>query len=401
MKKNLLSFLFLESAESDSVETNLAENLEQLFEAAADEVEGELKAKKTPLAKALSEFGISDSDLQMDPEGFCLCTDNRERYSDILTVLGTAEAMHKLAEMGWVVTKPGDAAMTSEPAEYRVRFLEITTVDTGDKDKPDQKVKAINQQAREFATEPLDRSDELNPVETDDGEMGQRQAGVGKPKQGETPEKAIHDSLKMDDVNVDDLLDLPEAQADKQAMQPVKKGTFKRGSLAAVNKSQDRAQYQGKKAKFLKKMGIKEGGLQEMTTTGSMGTVDGGPQGIAGAGIIKKPAPYGRGTKFAMPKQWTVKQPIVNKQVKRRVQSEAFGASAQGGQAGSAEEFLSEPPPAAPSGRKFAPMTYLGMSASERERWHRENPNGLPAPKTGLPALPPLPDDDDPNENLP
>lgn len=282
MKTNLLSFLFLESAEADAAEAegrelNIAENLERLFEAAAEIETSELESKKTPLAKALGEFGIADSDLQLDPEGFCLVTDNRDRYNDILTVLGNADAMHKLAEMGWVVTKPGDDAMTNEPANYRVRFLEITTVDTGDKDKADEKVKAITKKAREFATTPLDRDDDdLNPVEADDSDkMGKKQTGVGKPKEGEDPEKAIHDSLEAGDV-------------DK---------------------------------------------LVEMTTTGSMGTVEGGPQGIVGAGIIKKPKPYGKGTKFAMPGQWTVKQPVVNKQVKRKVQSE------------SAEEFLKEPLP--------------------------------------------------------
>jgi|PlaIllAssembly_1097288.scaffolds.fasta_scaffold245054_2 hypothetical protein len=274
MKKNLLSFLFLESAEADAADAerrdlSIAENLEQLFEAAADIEMGELESKKTPLAKALGEFGISDADLQMDPEGFCLCTDNRDRYTDILAVLGDADAMHKLAQMGWVVTKPGDAAMTNEPPEFRIRFLEITTVDTGDSDKPDEKVKAITKAAREFATTPLDRDDKDNPVETDTGKMGKKQTGVGKPKEGEDPEKAIHDSL------------------------------------------------------------------QEMTSTGSMGTVEGGPQGIAGAGIIKKPKPYGKGTKFAMPGQWTVKQPVVKQQIKRKVRTE------------SAEEFLSEPLPGA------------------------------------------------------
>ncbi len=36
---------------------------------------------------------------------------------------------------------------------------------------------------------------------------------------------------------------------------------------------------------------------------------------------------------------------------------------------------------------KLAPATYLGMSASEREQWHRDHPQGLPKPKTGLPDM--------------
>jgi hypothetical protein len=59
--------------------------------------------------------------------------------------------------------------------------------------------------------------------------------------------------------------------------------------------------------------------LREMTTTGSMGTVDAGPQFIAGLGMIKKPKPYGKGTAFKTPGQWTVKQPIVKGQERRKV----------------------------------------------------------------------------------
>jgi hypothetical protein len=268
MKTNFLKFLFLESADADSKEwTGDDINLDKVFEAAAEAESSELTSKKTPLATALKEFGISDADLQMDPEGFCLCTDNKERYTDIVTVLGSADAMHKLAEMGWVVTKPGDAAMTSEPAEYKVRFLEITTVDTGDKDKANEKIKAVTDKAREFATTEMDRDDELNPVETEDDKMGKAQTGVGKAKDGAEPEKAIHDSLN------------------------------------------------------------------EMTSTGSMGTVEGGPQGVVGSGMATKPPPYGKGTPGSTwgTKMWKVKQPIVKKQVKRKVQS--------------VKEFLDEVPP--------------------------------------------------------
>lgn len=281
MKNDLLSFLFLESAEADAAhgqKLDIAENLERLFEAAADAEKGELESKKTPLAKALSEFGITDADLQMDPEGFCLCTDNRERFADILNVLGTPEAMHKLAEMGWVVTVPGDAAMTNEPAEYRVRFLEITTVETGDKDKSSQDQEEIVKKAREFATTPMERDDdELSPIENEDGKMGKNDTGVGDPKDGKDPEGKP------------------------------------KGSTGKVPESL----------------------IDEMTTTGSMGTPSAGPQFMVGAGLIKKPKPYGKGTSFKTPGQWSVKQPIVKGQEKRKVRSESI----------SAEEFLKEEPP--------------------------------------------------------
>jgi hypothetical protein len=278
MKRDLMSFLFLESPQSDAVaseraELRIAQNLEQLFEAAEETVVKDLEAKKTPLAKALGEFGVSDADLQLDPEGFCLETDNGQRYLDILKVLGTPEATHKLAEMGWVVTRPGDDAMTSEQPHYRVRFLEITQVDTGEQDKADEKVKEITKKAREFATTEQDRDDDdLNPVENEDGEMGEKATGVGKAKQGEDPDKAIHDAIEAGDV-------------DK---------------------------------------------LLEMTTTGSMGTLE---QGVPGAGIVKKPKPYGKGTPFKMPGQWTVKQPVVKKQIKRHPNTESMEESA-------AQDFL-------------------------------------------------------------
>jgi hypothetical protein len=311
--KDLLSFLFLESAEADADELNIEENLEQLFEAAAEAEEGELQSKKTPLAKALGEFGIDDAELVLDPEGFFIGSNSRDEYANILTILSSADAMHKLAEMGWVVTKPGDQAMSNEPPEYKIRFLEITVVDTGDKDKPDEKVKEITKKAREFATTPLDRdNDDLNPVDNGDDKIGKRDKGVGDAKDGEQPEgkpkgseKAIKDALESGDI-------------DK---------------------------------------------LIEMTTTGSMGSVSAGPQYTPAAGIVKKAPPYGKGgTKFKTPGQWKVKQPIVKGQEKRHPQSEALGAGsgesklvspdcaertteAHAPHEMTAEEFLKEPIP--------------------------------------------------------
>ncbi len=305
-KKDLLTFLFgesaeLESAESDRHELNIAENLDRLMEVAAEAEIGELEAKKTPLAKALGELGIKDAaaDLQLDTEGFVLATDNHERYVDAMTVLGSAEAMHKLAEMGWVVTKTGDPAMTNEPPNYRIRFLEITTVDANDRDPKGGTYDTANREevikkAQKFATTPMDRDDDLNPVENDDGKMGKKDVGVGKAKAGEDPEKAIHDALMSGDP--------------------------------------DR--------------------ILEFTSTGSMGTAM--SMGQPGAGIVKKPKPYGKGTTFKMPGQWTVKQPVVNKQVKRHVRSEATDPVEK-----AAQDFLSE--------EDDSEAYFAGTTASDRE----------------------------------
>lgn len=290
--KDLLSFLFgesaeVESAESDSGELNLAENLERLFEVAAEAEQGELKAKKTPLAKALSEFGISDSDLQLDPEGFCFVTDNHENYVNAVTVLSTADAMHKLAEMGWVVTKPGDDAMTNEPPNYRIRFLEITTVDQNDRDPKGGTYDTGNREevikkAQEFATAPMDREDELNPVENEDGKMGEKKTGIGDPKDGSAPEGKPKGSTKKTEESVTPI--------------------------------------------------------EEFTSTGSMGTAM--SQGQPFIGMVKKPKPYGKGTKFKTPGQWKVKQPVVDQQVKRKVKSESVEFTEQ-----AAEKFLKEEGP--------------------------------------------------------
>lgn len=288
MKNKLLSFLFLESTEADAAEgqafdARVAENLDKLFEAAAETEAGELESKKTPLAKALGEIGLKDPDLEMDPDGFCLYTDNAQAFSDMVTMLTSADTMHKLAELGWVVLKPGDDAMTSEPPHFRIRFLEIATVETGDREKSSQDQEEIVKKAQEFATTPMDRDDDqLNPVENDDGKMGKRDTGVGDAKDGSDPEGKP------------------------------------KGSTGKVPES-----------------------IQEMTSTGSMGTLEGGgPQFMAGYGLVKKPKPYGKGTPFKTPGQWKVKQPVVDKQIKRSPQSEAR-------QPGTAEEFLAEPLPEA------------------------------------------------------
>lgn len=310
-KKDLLSFLFFESADAESGrgKLDIAENLDQLFETVAELEKGELESKKTPLAKALGEFGISDTDLQLDPEGFLIVTDNHQAYTDMMTVLGSADAMHKLAEMGWVVTKPGDVAMTNEPAQYHIRFLEITTVDQNDREpKPgydDKNREEVIKKAQEFATTPMDRKDDdLNPVEQEDGKMGKKDAGVGKAKDGEEPEKSIHDALARGDIDA----------------------------------------------------------VLEMTTTASMGTAM--SQGAPGAGLVKKPAPYGKGTAFKTPSQWTVKQPVVKTQVKRKVRSEATEEDEA-----AAEAFLREAAPGENALNHGEPEEPAGDELSDEEAY--------------------------------
>jgi predicted RNA-binding Zn-ribbon protein involved in translation (DUF1610 family) len=344
-ERDLIKFLFgesveLESAEADSLE--LAENLERLFEAIDKASPGELKPKKTPLAKALAELGITDSesDLELDTEGFVLATDNHQRYVDALTVLGSADAMHKLAEMGWVVTRPGDNAMTNEPANYRIRFLEIATTEENDREPKGGTYDTANREevikkAQEFATTPMDRDDEMNPVETDIKGSDQDRKGVGKEKDGAQPEgtpKGTSGKPKLN--NVQDSLQEEEAEKAKYRC-PKCKTEHKKVNMPDKNPEAPYSCYQcGYEGKPQK---VSESELQEFTSTGSMGTSISQHQPFIGPGLRTKGKGGSLGGKFKMPGQWTVKQPVVKQQIKRKVRSE----SAEG----TAESFLKEEGP--------------------------------------------------------
>jgi hypothetical protein len=344
-RKDLLTFLFGESAEAESAEHDqheleIAENLEQLFEVAAEAEQGELEAKKTPLAKALSEFGIGDADLQLDTEGFVLATDNHDKYVDACTVLGSADAMHKLAEMGWVVTHPGDVAMTNEVPDYRIRFLEITTVDQNDREPKagtydDANREEVIKNAQEFAATKMDRDDDLNPVENEDDKISKKNVGVGKEKDGEEPEKAIHDALTSGDF--DSVMEVYYGGGDWEKGKEVhcpKCGAEAKCSGSSEGKPHLQCPKCGHKWHGEPKNPAQESALSEMTTTGSMGTAM--SMGQPHVGMVKKPKPYGKGTKFKMPGQWKVRQPVVDQQVKRKVKSEGLSPIEQ------AEAFLKE-----------------------------------------------------------
>jgi hypothetical protein len=193
--------------------------------------------------------------------------------------------MHRLAEMGWVVTQPGDDAMTSEPANYRIRFLEITTVDAEDREPKagydDKNREEVIKKAQEFASTPMDREDELNPVETDIEGSDDNQKGIGKEKDGEQPEGKPKGSSK---------------------------------------KVQD--------------------SLQEFTGTGSMGTAMSQGQPFIVPPLATKGKGGSLGGKFKTPRQWKVKQPVVDQQVKRKVNSESEETPEQ-----RAQNFLNEGDP--------------------------------------------------------
>lgn len=196
----MLKFLFGESQIRDEL-AGIGNDLSRLLEA-ADGVEHEaMKHNKADLRTALKELGI-EGDIKEDPAGACLCLDDGEAYAHVLRVLGEPTNIHRLAELGWVAEKVGDVAMTNEPAHYRVKFLEIDTADTTSSEPAMTHAKTMaftkkeNEQARQYASTPLDREDA-------GVKAGGKTTGVGKAKDGQDPEgkpkgadKAIRDGLR-------------------------------------------------------------------------------------------------------------------------------------------------------------------------------------------------------------
>ena len=190
MRTNLLEFLFGKSIVRESAE--LGEQVVKLFEE-ADEVEGvEMVANKKSLADALKAMGVNGT-TEPGFQSATLTFDNEAAYRECLCALGTPDGIHKLAQMGWVMTHCGDRAMANEKPEFRVNFIEIATAKTGEADKPDEKIKAIIKQGQEFANEPMDDdTGENNPVERETGKpdtkLTGKTKGVGKPTDGAAPE---------------------------------------------------------------------------------------------------------------------------------------------------------------------------------------------------------------------
>lgn len=191
MKKNLIAFLFGESQVDDEI-AGIVESIADLDA----EGSGDLKVEKKPLASALSDLGIDAKGLENDPRGLSLVFTVPEDYRAAHAILNEPDSLHKLAELGWVFSTQGDVSMANEPAELRIRFLEIDEIEPADtkasysdSDKTRlNKVKEIIKKGREFATEEPDFDDDCNPVDHDDPKKGKRDKGVGTSKDGSDPE---------------------------------------------------------------------------------------------------------------------------------------------------------------------------------------------------------------------
>jgi len=196
MRKNLLEFLFGQNAVSES-SRNLGEDVVKLFEDAAGEEVEQMTANKKPLAAALKTIGVSGKVIE-GPQWCEIKFNNEADYRENLATLSDADNTHTLAELGWVVAKCGDAGMSGEAPDFKIGFIELSTPEPSDKDKPED-LEKISKEAQKFAATELERDDDMNPVETDHKPGKDGQKGIGKEKDGAKPEgkpKGVGESKK-------------------------------------------------------------------------------------------------------------------------------------------------------------------------------------------------------------
>jgi len=193
MRKDFLSFLFGTDVVINS-SPSLGESVIRMFEEAADSETEQMVANKKPLADALRAVGIT-AKVEECPQACALHCETAEDYRNYVALLSDPENIHKLAELGWVAEKCGDQAMSAEAPDFKISFIELGAQDTPENSQSKEKVGSIVKKAREFATEPMDRDDKLNPVETEHKPSSDKQKGVGEPKDGAQPKGSLKDSL--------------------------------------------------------------------------------------------------------------------------------------------------------------------------------------------------------------
>jgi len=198
MRKNLLEFLFGPAAVRESSHT-LGEDVVKLFEEAADAETEQMVANKKPLAAALKDIGISNEVIE-GPQWCEIHCDDESQYREHVRLLSDPDNMHKLAEKGWVFALCGDQAMSNEPPAFKIGFIELNTLGMPENSDKVPSLDKVMKDAQKFATTPLDRDDDLNPVETDDKSSDDNQKGVGKATDGEKPKGKIKDSLTAKDL---------------------------------------------------------------------------------------------------------------------------------------------------------------------------------------------------------
>jgi hypothetical protein len=190
MKKNLIQFLFADSQVDDEIAA-LVEDIADM------DVENSttLKVDKAPLSKIISALGIEGGSLEADPRGLSMSFDDGDLFRAAHALLNEPDSMHKLAGAGWVYSLQGDVAQSNEPADFRIRFLEIDEIEPENlKVDPDsgidarnKRVTAIMKAGREFATTKPGH-DEHSTLDYDGKGSDDRGKGVGKEKDGAQPE---------------------------------------------------------------------------------------------------------------------------------------------------------------------------------------------------------------------
>jgi hypothetical protein len=197
MRKNLLEFLFGPAAVRQTNEA-LGESIVKLFEDAAEEEMEQTAASKKPLVAALKSIGI-DKEVGDADECYEIHCDCDAEYHELVAKLRTPEAMHKLAEQGWIMSQRGDQAMSNEVPDLKIGFIELGILDTPDNKKDAESLEKVVKDAQKFATTPVEHDDELNPVTYDTKGSSDGQKGVGKPKDGDKPEgkpKGVKESAR-------------------------------------------------------------------------------------------------------------------------------------------------------------------------------------------------------------
>lgn len=200
MRKNLLEFLFGASAVRES--QTLGEDVVRLFEEAADEETEAMVADKKPLAAALKSIGISHEVIE-GPQWAEIQCDDEQDYREYMAKLRDPDAMHTLAQKGWVMAQCGDQAMGNEPPGFKIGFIEIATAETDDKapvhteDSTSPDLEKVVKDAQKFAATEMPHDDDMNPVEFDKKGSEDGQKGVGKATDGKAPEGKPKGSTKQ------------------------------------------------------------------------------------------------------------------------------------------------------------------------------------------------------------
>ncbi len=122
---DILKFLF----ETSQLDADLVASVEEANKAEA------VTIKKQPLLKALKALDIECEGLSTDEEGCTLVCDDSAKYHDILTKLGTTDAITSLAGEGWVAQFENDKADTTELPQYTIAFIPISEPEMSDDEK--------------------------------------------------------------------------------------------------------------------------------------------------------------------------------------------------------------------------------------------------------------------------